>query len=261
MREGSPEYQDLQAKLHLLDGAPLSILAALFGLGRPAGVQEICRLTPYSSHTTAEKALAKLAGLGLVVRLAYRGGWQLTGLGRQLPFFGPEGELSTDLSTGHVDNLLPAPSEPADLPNNGKSLAILASGAGSGGGYTSSLDSIKTTTTPPLATNWQVALVQQLLALGGLSPARAERAVGQALERGELPAAISAKIAAAAAYIHSRAGRSLRFPGAWAAGFVERGFDPPAPPTHAADDTGLDRFDGYLAAQDAPPGAQQEEDT
>lgn len=221
----NPDEMDLQEKLHLFKGPALSILGALFGLGRPAGVQELCEYCDYG-HQAVERGLKLLANRGLVQRHGYHNAWMLTALGRQLPLFGAP--LAENQQVGGGSGLI-------DVKELSTSL-------------------ITTTTTGPLADNQQLDIthcragVQALISLGGVSPANAEAAARLALEHGIAPDEILRRVQACAAYI-SKKGSNLKFPGAWAAGLIGAGYEPPLPAAEAESDEtkALSRYDGYLS--------------
>lgn len=210
-----------QATLRLLKGPPLSILAALFVVSRPAGVQEICVSTGYS-HAPIEAGLTFLESQGFVQRHGYHGGWMLTSLALQLSFFG--GALAENQQ---VDG---------------------------GSGLKSLTD--ESVFKPPLLSLAEVQeeditapLVQALIALGGVSAAIAKKAVDRALERGLAPEEVARRIEACARYVESPSGQALKWRGSWAAGIIGAGFEPPLPGVEADqdDERFRARFDGYLA--------------
>lgn len=98
--------------------------------------------------------------------------------------------------------------------------------------------------------------MDKLLVLGGLSVKDAERAVSAALGRGEAPAEIDAKVVALTAYAYSSRGSGLKMAGAWAAPFIEKGYQAPQvghlPGADTSGQGDLSRFDGYLHPGEDP---------
>lgn len=253
MRPGSPDYVELQSVLHLTKGAGLAILAVLFVIGRPAGVQEICAIAPYS-HPSVEKALREMASWGakaLVQRVAYRGGWLLTAHARQLSLFHVEALESTESS--QLAKVLQVPGSSSSS-IDGASLGEASADLPQALSPQTALNHTTTTTTRgPLAKLLQVDtrhIVQALLAMGGVGATYARKAVDAALERGEAVEAISAKVDACAAYTLTPKSRGLNRPGLWAAGLVLEGFQPPDAelmPNHEPDNgTDPNRYDSFI---------------
>lgn len=68
---------ELMSILHLLKGAPASILLALLAEGQPLGVKILSRLTGWSD-TKISEGLEKLEAVGFIERRARYNGWALT---------------------------------------------------------------------------------------------------------------------------------------------------------------------------------------
>ncbi len=239
MKPGTTEYVELQDFLAAHKGAGLAALVGLFVLGRPAGIEELAGFCDYS-RPSVRAGLVKLEERGFVAHFQYRGGWELTARARQLPLFGA---------------LAPAELEKVFLLAGGSSSDVglsLSLRNPSGENPNTLIPTTTPTTTGPLEKVFPFAarhIVQALLSMGGVGQKKAEAAVLAALERGETADALAAKVAACAAYTLDPKSRGLRFPGAWAAGLVERGYNPPDPdliPNHEVDESDPHRWDGWV---------------